>query len=855
MTHIRLEQPGWAIAAAVAVAAAVLMAAWTRRRRQPNALSLLLRGLIVALVLSAVARPTWIGRGGPGRVYVLLDRSASMPDGWAAAVLQQLQQPRRLGNAQVVLLPFPGSAQPPRHDGGAAIAPADPADGSDPAAALSAPLARGDRAPILMLTDGAWTAPPSWPTGRETWALCPPRGRANVGLTDLAAAVTGSDGRMRLAVRAVVAATRSGPARVAVLLPGTAGNAWTEAVSEELDLLPGQLRPVTWLLPLETPAAREALAVRVTVAADWDELPGDNAMTALACSDAAGRRCLLVTDSPGGATDAALAAAAGWSRAVHRPQGLAASGLVEALGPTDVIVLDDVAADDLGESGRDALVGHLRRGGGLIAVGGPHALGLGDYDRTGLDRLLPVRSRPRNRPPAAIVLILDRSGSMSEPPDTPTTAPAGERSAASKLDLLKQAVGALGDLFIASDRLAVIGFADQTRTFYASPADGPVDWRQVRRALLDMQAAGGTEVGPALRNAAAWLAGVDVPRKHVLLLTDGKFNDVTLAQAREILKSAGEGVTVSTFAATRQAAEGFLPELARQMNGRYYGPGDWGLLGQRFHDDLTGAMAQPTADGPLNVIAAGGWAALPAVERVLTSELREGAQLWYQAQSPGGGAAWPLVAVGPVSAGRSAIVTTTPADGWAANWRGQAAADLLARLLADVAGRDDPRFALTVSPGEAGALSLELEVRSADATAAPINLLALTAQIDDAAGHREESALLQVAPGRYAATVVAGGPRTLLILEGVGPDRRLVLRRTLGPPVEAEYARLTPQPATLDALCRAHGGRLLDSLDELPALRPAPTPAATALWPVLLLAAAVALLADVVVSRPAAGNA
>ncbi|MDD4888923.1 MAG: hypothetical protein PHU85_03265, partial [Phycisphaerae bacterium] len=58
-----------------------------------------------------------------------------------------------------------------------------------------------------------------------------------------------------------------------------------------------------------------------------------------------------------------------------------------------------------------------------------------------------------------------------------------------------------------------------------------------------------------------------------------------------------------------------------------------------------------------------------------------------------------------------------------------------------------------------------------------------------------------------------------------------------------------PKPGTLDRLCREHGGRLLGSLSQLADLNLAPTKTSRPLWPVLLLAAVVLWLAEVIVSR------
>ena len=54
-------------------------------------------------------------------------------------------------------------------------------------------------------------------------------------------------------------------------------------------------------------------------------------------------------------------------------------------------------------------------GGGLVMLGGDQSFGLGGYYRTQLEEILPVRSnfeKEREKPSLAMVLVIDKSGSM-----------------------------------------------------------------------------------------------------------------------------------------------------------------------------------------------------------------------------------------------------------------------------------------------------------------------------------------------------------------------------------------------------------------------------------------------------------
>ena len=59
-------------------------------------------------------------------------------------------------------------------------------------------------------------------------------------------------------------------------------------------------------------------------------------------------------------------------------------------------------------------------GGGLVMIGGDQAFGLGGYYKTTIEEILPVRSdfeKEKEKPSIAMVLVIDKSGSMDGPRD------------------------------------------------------------------------------------------------------------------------------------------------------------------------------------------------------------------------------------------------------------------------------------------------------------------------------------------------------------------------------------------------------------------------------------------------------
>ncbi|MCA9607651.1 MAG: VWA domain-containing protein [Myxococcales bacterium] len=90
---------------------------------------------------------------------------------------------------------------------------------------------------------------------------------------------------------------------------------------------------------------------------------------------------------------------------------------VEEMANFDLIILSDVHANDISRSAMSAVRTWVRElGGGFIMVGGERSFGPGGWDNTPLEEISPVTfdmERQRDMPSLAIMLVIDRSGSMA----------------------------------------------------------------------------------------------------------------------------------------------------------------------------------------------------------------------------------------------------------------------------------------------------------------------------------------------------------------------------------------------------------------------------------------------------------
>lgn len=132
----------------------------------------------------------------------------------------------------------------------------------------------------------------------------------------------------------------------------------------------------------------------------------------------------------------------------------------------------------------------------------------GEYPLGDFHVELTATSVPREN--NSVALVLDRSGSMSDP--------AG--GASTKSDLLKNAIQVFRDLMLSNDEVAVVSFDDLV--------DTPVPMQQVSVApafsTIDLTPRNSTWIGGGIQQGAVQLAAATHTNKSMIVLTDGNEN-------------------------------------------------------------------------------------------------------------------------------------------------------------------------------------------------------------------------------------------------------------------------------------------------------------------------------------------
>ena len=226
---------------------------------------------------------------------------------------------------------------------------------------------------------------------------------------------------------------------------------------------------------------------------------------------------------------------------------------LEELAAFDAVVLANVPATAMSPRQMQMLKNYVvDLGGGLVMLGSENSFGLGGYYKTPVEDVLPLISRfekEKEKPSLAMVLVIDKSGSMEGMP----------------LELARQAAKASVELLSARDSIGVIGFDQEPQVICEMTSAASRD--AVQASIDSLQAGGGTYMYTAMVTAKKMLEATPAKIRHMICLTDGQTQPADHESLVE--EMAGEGITVSTVA-IGDADRQLLARLAELGHGRYY---------------------------------------------------------------------------------------------------------------------------------------------------------------------------------------------------------------------------------------------------------------------------------------------
>jgi Mg-chelatase subunit ChlD len=479
---------------------------------------------------------------------------------------------------------------------------------------------------------------------------------------------------------------------------------------------------------------------------------------------------------------------------VRGPNGIPANP--KELEKFDLVLVSDVPAHLMGAGQMQALDAYVAQsGGGLIMAGGEDSFGSGGYERTKIEQIMPVRfdsEKIKEQPDVAVVLVIDRSGSMQGP----------------KLEAAKESARATAEVLSPNDYIAVVAFDSEAQVF-VRPTRASNKMR-ISNDIARLQSGGGTNIFPGLKEAFEILQGINAKVKHVILMTDGEAPTDGIAELVQDMRASR--ITVSCVG-VQGADRSMLSMIADAGDGRLYMVEDIGALPKIFMKETQEAQKSQLVEDVIHVRVAKRVEAIegtnvenapplhgyvttkpkPTAETILISDLGE-----------------PILARWRYGAGTTVAWTSDVKNRWAVDWiRWNGFPKFWAQVIRSSMRRkvyDSYELGAKVADGRA-----HVVVDAIDSGDKFVNELETRLEVIDPASGKtiEKLPMAQTAAGRYTADFRIQSYGSYLLKAVHQRDGKTVAESlgsvSLSYPLE--YLRTTPDPEPLRHAAQVSGGR------------------------------------------------
>lgn len=266
---------------------------------------------------------------------------------------------------------------------------------------------------------------------------------------------------------------------------------------------------------------------------------------------------------------------------VRGPTGLPST--VKELEKFDLVVVSDVPAHLVGAAQMAALDSYIHQGGGMIMAGGQDSFGSGGYQGTRMEQILPVRfdsEKIKEQPDIALVLVIDRSGSMQGP----------------KLEAAKESARVTSEVLAPNDYISVVAFDSEAQVFVRPQRAG--NRMRISAEISRLTSGGGTNIFPGLKEAFEILQNINAKVKHVIVLSDGEAPTDGIAELVQDMRASR--ITVSCVG-VQGADRNLLSMIADAGEGRLYMVEDIGALPKIFMKETQEAQKSQLVEDLVHV--------------------------------------------------------------------------------------------------------------------------------------------------------------------------------------------------------------------------------------------------------------
>jgi len=569
--------------------------------------------------------------------------------------------------------------------------------------------------------------------------------------------------------------------------------------------LPIGLKPGTNVktisLPVGTRGIHEFEAIYIPDEKSQDVISQNNSATAITNVAGPGRVLVVDTDGTSGRIlEKTLANSnidAKYSPVNNFPDNL--TGLMD----TDAVLLVNTDCSKFTFQQQEILCRYVTDlGGGLVMVGGPEAFGAGGWIGSPVADILPVDLDPpqkKQMPKGALVLVIDRSGSMS-----------GE-----KVEICKIAAAAAVRLLSRRDLVGLVIF-DSTSSWLV-PLQPAEDKNNINQLIRSVGAGGGTVMGPAMKMAFESLTDVDVAVKHVILLTDGQTSDRDLC-AKLGVDMANSDITVSTVAVGPETNSKLLYDIAQVTQGRFYQVTDPMNIPEIFVKEAQVVRRSMIIEQTFSPQLASGYsevlgslsAQLPVLDGYVLTGPKGGLNQIVLTSDQ----ADPILAICQSGMGRCAAFTSSIDSRWASNWLQWGGFDSFWEQIVRWSGKPAQSTECDVTADVQGSRVM-VNVEAVDADGKFINFSRIEGQVITPDVSSEKLDLTQIGPGQFQGRFQASASGSYIVnlrYSKLGEDTRQHLTTTaVTIPVAPEFRDLSDNAPLLTQISEISGGRVLSS--------------------------------------------
>jgi Ca-activated chloride channel homolog len=514
----------------------------------------------------------------------------------------------------------------------------------------------------------------------------------------------------------------------------------------------------------------------------------------------------------------------------------------------DGLILSNVSSLKMTKPQMENIRDYVReQGGGLIMIGGEESFGLGGYYRTPIEEALPVTMEVKQKieiPSLAVVLSIDRSGSMAMTTDEKVT----------KLDIAKEAAHLVVDLVDERNEVGVQSW--DTEFIWDWPVKPAKDKQAIHHAIATIKAGGGTDGYPALKEAYQVLFDRPALLKHIIFLSDGQ---MTRGDFQGLLRRmAKDKITVSSVAVGKDADVPLMVDIAKWGRGRFYYTEDDSTIPRIFTLETQLASKASLVEQPFKATVASpaheaiqeiNWREVPPLGGYVATSMKNSADLVLMTHQED-----PLLATWRYGLGRSVAFTSDAKAKWATLWVRWGGFNKFWSQVTRWALRTGTRSDTVATVSKTDNLG-EVLVDAVDPKGEFINFLDSEVGVVAPDKTRTVVDLEQIGPGRYRGRFPAGQEGVYLVGMAQRRADQMVGSQLAGlvVPYGQEFRDLGVDEAFLRELSELTGGGMLDKPKDAFLQNRHPSRLSVELWPWLVGMVAVLLIPEIAMRRIAPG--